>query len=120
MKIKLDENLPTKLADVLSKLGHDADTVVQEGLQGKSDEKIWAAAQKENRFLITQDLDFSDIHRFLPGMHQGILVVRLRDPGFHALLSRIQTLFETEPVENWKECFVVATENKIRVRFPEK
>ena len=32
MKIKLDENLPVRLAVKLAELGHDTDTVVEEGL----------------------------------------------------------------------------------------
>ena len=56
MKIKLDENLPARLARILSKLGHDADTVIQENLNGQ--------------------------------------------------------------VESWKECFVVITDHKIRIKRP--
>ncbi len=40
MRIKLDENLPSSLAAVLTELGHDADTVVQEGLGGVSDTEV--------------------------------------------------------------------------------
>lgn len=63
MKIKLDENLPARLADLLKSWGHDADTVADEGLKGRPDPDIWAAARKENRFLITQDLDFPSFLR---------------------------------------------------------
>ncbi|MBH0200333.1 MAG: DUF5615 family PIN-like protein [Nitrospira sp.] len=52
MKIKLDENLPAQLARALTALGHDTDTVPQEGLAGKPDPDIWAAAQTVGRFLI--------------------------------------------------------------------
>lgn len=59
MKIKLDENMPVSLAEQLRKLGHDVHTVPEEALSGQSDPNIWRAAQAEQRFLITQDLDFS-------------------------------------------------------------
>jgi predicted nuclease of predicted toxin-antitoxin system len=81
VKIKLDENLPAGLAATLGSLGHDVETVPMEGLGGKQDEIIWATAQAEARFLITQDLDFSDIRKYQPGLHHGILLVRLRQPG---------------------------------------
>lgn len=61
MRIKLDENLPISLAPLLKTLGHDVSTVDDEGLRGKPDFDIWQAAQSEARFLITQDLDFSDL-----------------------------------------------------------
>lgn len=116
MNIKLDENMPLRIASMLSDLGHPTDTVPQEGLRGREDTDVWTAAQKASRFLITQDLDFSDIRRFVPGTHHGLLLVRLRDPGRNALTQRVQTIFQIEDVENWKTCFVVATERKIRIR----
>jgi len=72
LKIKLDENIPVDLIEILTSLGHDADTVAQEGLQAHSDKKILEAARKTDRFLITQDLDFSDIRQFAPDTHPGI------------------------------------------------
>ena len=80
MRIKLDENLPVRLVDVLSDLGHDVDSVPMEGLSGKPDEAVWAAARNEGRFLVTQDLDFSDLRRFSPGTHDGVSL-REGDPA---------------------------------------
>jgi len=116
MKIKLDENIPARLTSILGKLGHEVDTVKSEDLTGRDDATIWDKAQRTGRFLITQDLDFSDVRRYAPGGHEGLLLVRLRDPGRNALLQRIQTIFESEEVKSWKGCFVVATDRKIRIR----
>ena len=118
MKIKLDENLPARLVGALTRLGHDVDTVAQEGLAGNQDALIWSAAQETERFLLTQDLDFSDIRRFQPGTHHGLLLVRFHDPGRDALFHRLLAVFHTEAVEDWQGCFVVVTEHKIRVRRP--
>lgn len=121
MNIKLDENLPEALVPILAELGHDTDTVPQENLTGQNDETVWDAAQQAGRFLITQDLDFSDSHKFVPGTHHGILLLRLRDPGRLALLYIVELLFRTEVVETWRGCLVVATERKLRVvRPPER
>ena len=76
MKIKLDENLPLLLVTLLNELGHDVHTLHEERLIGHADREIWEATQKESRFLITQDLDFSDSRRFALGSHCGILLVR--------------------------------------------
>jgi hypothetical protein len=46
-------------------------TLQLESLVGHRDEEIWAVAQQESRFLITQDLDFSDARKFSPGSHGG-------------------------------------------------
>jgi predicted nuclease of predicted toxin-antitoxin system len=118
MKIKLDENLPFRLASLLKELGHEAQTVHDEGLIGHQDSEIWDAAQDESRFLITQDIDFSDIRRFAPGSHHGILLVRLHSPDRRNLVDRIVELFQRESVAGWEGCFVVATERKIRILRP--
>lgn len=75
---------------------------------------MWEAAQKEAQFLITQDLDFSDLRRFAPGTHSGILLVRLRSPDRQSLGRRVRELFQNEEVTSWLQCFVVATDRKIR------
>jgi predicted nuclease of predicted toxin-antitoxin system len=116
MRIKLDENIPARLVFLLTNLGHDVDTVVGEKLVGQEDPAVWEGAQKAKRLLITQDLDFSDMRKFMPGTHHGLLLVRLRDPGRNALVNRIRTIFESEEIESWRGCFVVVTERKIRIR----
>ncbi|HWW51247.1 MAG TPA: DUF5615 family PIN-like protein [Verrucomicrobiae bacterium] len=118
MKIKLDENLPLRLRILLKDLGPDVPTLHDELLLGHADREIWEATQKESRFLITQDLDFSDLRQFAPGSHHGILLVRLRSPNRRDLIERIGELFQKENVGEWAGCFVVATERKIRVLKP--
>jgi predicted nuclease of predicted toxin-antitoxin system len=118
LKIKLDENLPERLVAELSQLGHDVDTVRAEHLAGQADEEVWQAAQSNNRFLITQDLDFSDMRLYTPGAHAGLLLVRLAHPGRDALVERIAALFATESVEQWQRCLVVVTDHKVRVKRP--
>jgi len=120
LKIKLDENLPEALVPILAELGHDTDTVPQESLTGQADETVWDAAQQADRFLITQDLDFSNSQKFVPGTHQGLLLLRLRDPGRLALLQIVEMLLRTENVGSWHGCLVVATERKLRVLRPQK
>ncbi|MCL4872205.1 MAG: DUF5615 family PIN-like protein [Anaerolineae bacterium] len=118
MNIKLDENMPANLVAILENLGHDVDTIPQENLAGVEDNQVWAAAQRENRFLITQDLDFSDLRLYAPGTHYGLLLVRMRNPGRMALTRKVEWLFQNEDVRNWQGCFIVATENKLRIRKP--
>lgn len=96
MKIKLDENLPASLVGILAALGHETDTVEDEGVNGRSDEVVWDRAQRDGRFLITQDLDFSDIRKFAPGTHHGILLIRMREPSRRSLQERIGQLFAME------------------------
>jgi hypothetical protein len=118
VRIKLDENLPERLVVELRALGHDVDTVHVEHLTGRDDTEVWQAAQVAQRFLITQDLDFSDVRRYAPGTHAGLMLVRLIQPGRDAVLARVSMLFATESVERCRGCLVVATEHKVRVKRP--
>ena len=118
MKLKLDENLPESLLPVLARLGHDTDNVRGENLTGQADPDIWQAAQGAERFLITQDLDFSDLRRFAPGTHHGLMLVRLRLPGRLALARRIAEVFTREEVAGWAGCFILVTDLKLRVHRP--
>jgi predicted nuclease of predicted toxin-antitoxin system len=116
MKIKLDENLPVRLVDVLVRHGHETDTVIDENLAGHPDDAVWQASVAEQRFLITQDLDFSDTRKFTPGAHPGILLVRLREPGGQHLLKAVSAI--AGEIDGWAGCFVVLTDHKIRVKRP--
>lgn len=118
MKVKLDENLPESLLPTLGALGHDVDNVRTEGLSCQADADVWHGAQTAERFLITQDLDFSDIRKFSPGTHHGLMLVRLRVPGRLALAARIAGVFRDEAVESWVRCFVLLTDHKLRLHRP--
>lgn len=118
MRIKLDENLPESLLVSLASLGHDVDNVRAEGLGGAPDPQIWRAAQHNARFLITQDLDFSNLKQFAPGTHHGLLLLRLRAPGRVALARRLLNVFQSEDVTSWMRCFVLISDWKIRIRRP--
>ena len=119
MNIKLDENIPASLASDLAEFGHEVKTVHEQDMQGVSDSYLWKAIQHEKRFLITQDLDFSDRSLYKPGSHAGILLVRLREPGRKKLRSKIKELFSAKPPEDdWRGSFIVLTDHKSRIQKP--
>ncbi len=118
MRIKLDENLPSTLTEILGQFGHDADTSPRQGLAGRPDDDVWEDAVGSGRLLMTQDLDFSDVRKFAPGTHPGVILIRLDHPSRNVLERRILDLLRTEDFEAWKGCLVVVTEHKVRVRRP--
>ncbi len=120
MRVKLDENMPTRLVAALNVRGHDVHTVASEGLKGRPDSDIWQAVLAERRLLVTQDLEFADLRRYPVGTHAGILLVRHRDPGRDALLRRVVSVFETECVADWYGCLAIVSERKMRVVRPSR
>lgn len=118
MKIKLDECIPNSVSDIFQTAGHDVQTVHQERLSGSSVSVIWDAAQTEIRFLITTDLDFSDVRKHTPGTHHGILLLRLAKEGRNAITSLLEWILEHHDINKWKGALVVASAHQLRIRHP--
>lgn len=94
MRFKLDENLDGRLAELLTERGHEADSVVAEGLGGSSDEQRFKKCVEDRRVLVTLDLDFADPLRFAPAKGAGIMVLR---PRRNTLALIRETLAATLP-----------------------
>ena len=77
MKIKLDENLGNRGAEILRAAGYSVTTVVEEGLTSASDGRLIEVCRSERKCLVTLDLDFGNPLRFDPSRYSGIVVLRL-------------------------------------------
>lgn len=116
--IKLDENLGLVHKNLLLELGYEADRVHDEGLSGASDEEIWRTVRTEGRLLITLDLDFSDVRRYPPGTHPGILLIRANSNSSIAVLEVLRRVAGEGPLESLAGCLAVADGRWTRVRRP--
>lgn len=81
MKIKLDENLSRYLKPALVTEGHQASTAADEGLLGKTDEDVAAAAAGEGMMAFTLDLEFGNLRKYPPGPHAGVVLFRPHSMG---------------------------------------
>jgi predicted nuclease of predicted toxin-antitoxin system len=61
VKFKIDENLPIEVAEILQSANFDTKTVTEQNLSGEKDSVIAQICQKEDRILVTLDLDFADV-----------------------------------------------------------
>ena len=102
MKWKLDEYLGRGVRDVFAEAGHDVATVREEGLQGHPDDDVFRICQAEQRCLVTLDLDFAEVLRFVPADAFGIVVLRppaTVTPTVLAMMARqVVALAERESV----------------------
>jgi predicted nuclease of predicted toxin-antitoxin system len=113
------ENLGQTHVRFLKDFGYQADRVHDEGLSGADDETVWERVVSEGRFLITLDLDFSDIRRFQPGSHPGILLLRVRSKSRGAVLVALRRVLAEQRLEELRGCLAVADEDLTRVRRPD-
>lgn len=81
MRFKLDENLPVELVQAFREFGHDAVSVLDQGLGGARDSRLASICRDERRAIVTLDKDFADIRTYPPGTHAGLVVFRLRRQG---------------------------------------
>lgn len=116
MNVKLDENMPTDLVDLLQGLGHDVHTVPQEMLARKSDPVVQRAARAEARFPVTQDKRFVDERKWRDDPGAGAMLVRIENAGRGLLTKVVYGAFLGASVENWIGAIVVVTRNKVRLR----
>ena len=107
MRLKLDENLPTGLAAQLTVRGHDADTVIDEGLDGQPDPIVVAAATESERMLVTLDRG-----------HAGVLVLRPTSQDPASVLDLVDRLLQTHGLDDLAGCVVIVEPRRVRIRRP--
>jgi predicted nuclease of predicted toxin-antitoxin system len=87
MHFKVDENLPSEAAGILTTARYDALTIHDQQLVGTPDPHIMSVCLTEKRALIMLDLDFADIRAYPPGDFHGIVVLRPRTQSRQSVLT---------------------------------
>jgi len=116
VKIKLDENMPHALSELLQGAGHDVTTVPEEALGGAGDPSVLRRATSEERLLMTFDTDFGDIRRYPLGSHAGIVVFRIHDQRWAILQHPARRLIESGILERLHRGLAVVDEVRERLR----
>ena len=116
MKFKIDENLPHEIAGDLRAAGHEADTVVDEGMTGAPDSAILSLVQAEGRALLKMDKGIADIRLYPPHLYAGIILFRPAVTGRDATLAFVRQHLPALLQSNLNGHLYVVSEIGIRVR----
>ena len=115
MKFLLDENVGKLVAEFLRKKGFDVKSAIEE-FRGYPDEKILKIASKENRILVTLDQDFGRMICQSKPPHKGVILLRLKNESQRAIIEFLGKALNQLKEEDFKNKFVIITEEKIRIR----
>jgi len=118
MRIKIDENMPVDVIDVLENMGHEAHSVYTEGIEGCSDRELITICKKEQRVLITLDNDFSNIFAYPPEKFKGIIVLRIENQSKRTvinLVNKLLPILASNEEKIYGNLWIVE-ENRIRIR----
>jgi predicted nuclease of predicted toxin-antitoxin system len=115
-KFKIDENLPAEAAEVLRQSGHDAITVLEQGIGGSVDSSIAKVCQTEQRALITLDKDFADIRAYPPSEYNGLIVMRIPRQDKPSVLALVERLLPMLDQETLMQRLWIVEEQRVRIR----
>jgi predicted nuclease of predicted toxin-antitoxin system len=113
--IKVDEDLPSEVCDLLRDAGYDARTVIEQGMAGVADEALWQTVQQERRCLLTADKGFANAVHFPPGSHEGVVLLRLARESRAGYVRLVQAMLASLNLESVRGAIVVIAPDVIRI-----
>jgi predicted nuclease of predicted toxin-antitoxin system len=121
MRFLLDENISPQTEKLLKSWGYDVSSIAEKDIRGVVDLEVIRVAKKEERIIITQDLDFGRLYYFLMKASVGIIVIRQKRIQTVEIVNQaLKRLFEFVRKENIDEkimarSLTVISEKKIRI-----
>ena len=88
MRFLVDAQLPPALVDLLKLMGHEADHVINHGLESATDQAIWDFAVKRSAIIVTKDEDFRAM-RLMKGRGPAVIWLRIGNTTTPALLNTL-------------------------------
>ncbi|MFZ5864155.1 MAG: DUF5615 family PIN-like protein [Nitrospirota bacterium] len=115
MRFLVDENLPFSLIALLRHVGHDVLDVASSSLRGHPDDELWTVAHREQRILVTKDIDFPLRH--LRPFPPGLVLVRVPDTFTGQQITELFAKLITAPdIQLADGSLVVLTPARVRTR----
>lgn len=109
--------LDVRVVEWLNTQGHDARHLSTEGLHRASDERIFSKAAREDRTIITFDLDFGEIVARTKDRKPSVLLFRVADARRQKIIDRLKAVITAAGGSLEAGAVVVIEDTRHRVRL---
>jgi predicted nuclease of predicted toxin-antitoxin system len=116
LKFLIDMQLSPALAIWLNEKGHNAKHAFEAGLGRASDEEILEEARKEERIVVTADLDFPRLLALLNIDGPGLVLFRGGDFSGNQIIELMTRVLNSIPAAEFPISLIVVDKKRIRKR----
>ncbi len=116
MKFLADMGISPQVVDELHQKGHEAVHLLDEGLHRMTDGDILEKARRENRILLTHDLDFGELLAASGGNLPSVIIFRLKDMRAANVSRHVFSIINQQSEALNKGAVLSVTEQKVRIR----
>ena len=116
MRFLADMGVSGQVVDWLRTNGHDAVHLRDEGLQRLPNGEIFQKAWREQRVVLTFDLDFGEILAASAGQIVSVILFRLRNTRAQFVIRRLEDVLTHSSAELLQGAIVVVEDGRHRVR----
>lgn len=119
MRFLADMGISLRVVEWLRQTGHDARHLREENLHKLPNGEIFKKAVRENRIILTFDLDFGEIVALSKGNRAGVILFRLQNTRADHVIERLAVLLTGLP-PSFANRVVTVEETRYRIReFPD-
>ena len=118
MRFLVDADLPPAVVAILQAAGHDASYVPDVFPPKTPDPVVAAYARETERCVVTRDFGFSDLRRYAPREHYGIIVLTVPpEGGTRYILNLINEVLARLPeLQPFSGKLLIVEPGRIRIR----
>jgi predicted nuclease of predicted toxin-antitoxin system len=116
MRFLADMGVSQQVVEWLRNAGHDAVHLRDEGLQRLPNGEIFQKAGREQRIVLTFDLDFGEIVAASAGQVISVIIFRLRNTRADFVIQRLDDVLAQSSAELMQGAIVVVEDGRHRVR----
>jgi len=116
MKFLADMGISPRVVEELRQKGHDAVHLLDEGLHRLLDGEVLDKTLRENRILLTRDLDFGELLAASGGSLPSVIIFRLKDMRAANVSRHLFSVIHQQSDALNRGAICSVTEQKVRVR----